>query len=103
MKFYEYDQNNSGGRFRGPAYKVYIEAPSAKVADSIAESQGLYFDGCERGEDCDCCGDRWDRASESDYRASESPPSEPLDMPSYVRAWADEAGAYMKVIRWGEK
>jgi hypothetical protein len=57
--FYEYGQNNSGGRFIEPALHVIIEADSTEEADSIAESKGLYFNGCEDGRDCDCCGDRW--------------------------------------------
>jgi hypothetical protein len=28
-------------------------------ANSIAESIGMYFDGCSDGRDCSCCGDRW--------------------------------------------
>lgn len=60
--FYEYHQNNSGGRFTsgyGLASIVIIEADSSEEADFIAESIGIYFDGCMDGRDCDCCGDRW--------------------------------------------
>lgn len=66
-KYYTFTQNNSGGRFRGPAHYVIIKATSAKQANSIAEENGLYFDGCDTGQDCNCCGDRWYRAySEKD-------------------------------------
>jgi hypothetical protein len=58
-KFYTYRQNNSGGRFIGPALYVIVEANSRNVANAIAEDNGLYFNGCETGEDCSCCGDRW--------------------------------------------
>ena len=64
-KFFCYNQNNSGGSFvidRRLAHYVIIEAQSGDEADRIAESIGIYFDGCESGDDCPCCGDRWDRA-----------------------------------------
>ena len=59
MSFYTYRQNNSGGRFIGPALYVIVEANSSNVAMAIAEEIGVYFNGCETGEDCSCCGDRW--------------------------------------------
>ena len=64
--FYTYNQNNSGGRFifkpkRGISHYVIIEANSGEEADERAEDIGLYFDGCSNGNDCRCCGDRWDR------------------------------------------
>lgn len=63
-KFFEFNQNNSGGTFitdasRGIGEYVIIEAADAKEANSLAQQKGLYFDGCESGQDCDCCGDRW--------------------------------------------
>ena len=68
MSFYTYNQNNSGGSFTGPAKYVVIEASSANVANAIAEDHGLYFDGCETGEDCSCCGDRWYRPYSYDIK-----------------------------------
>lgn len=63
MSFFVYAQNNSGGSFRhdsrGISVNVIIEAPDAHYADNRAESIGIYFDGCDSGADCDCCGDRW--------------------------------------------
>lgn len=66
-KFYYFSQNNSGGSFHmddlaGIGECVIIEATSAKHANSRAEEIGLYFNGCESGQDCSCCGDRWDAA-----------------------------------------
>lgn len=60
-RFYEYSQNNSGGRFRyekedGLGHYVIVEAANANQANSIAQDIGLYFDGYG---DCSCCGDRW--------------------------------------------
>lgn len=66
MKFYTYSQNNSGGTFCNPAKYVIVEAPSAHVANAIAEDNGLYFNGCQTGQDCPCCGDRWYKAWEDD-------------------------------------
>lgn len=62
--WYEFDQNNSGGCFViepriGIGPRVWIEADSVDQANDRAESLGIYFNGCEDGRDCDCCGDRW--------------------------------------------
>ena len=66
MPFYTFSQNNSGGRFRGPEY-VIIEAGNAGEANRIAvEDADIYFDGCYKGIDCDCCGDRWHPAYEDE-------------------------------------
>jgi hypothetical protein len=66
-KFYEFDQNNSGGSFdvdekRGIGVNVWIEALSVEDANDRAERIGIYFNGCEAGQDCECCGDRWSPA-----------------------------------------
>ena len=63
-KFFTYNQNNSGGSFHiskaeGICETVIIEANDANEANHIAESIGLYFNGCKNRIDCDCCGDRW--------------------------------------------
>lgn len=63
-KFFTFNQNNSGGSFsfdanRGISHYVIIEAESAEDANVRAESAGLYFNGCDEGMDCKCCGDRW--------------------------------------------
>jgi hypothetical protein len=64
--FYSFRQNNSGGRFvfdekDGISVLVVVEADSAEQAENRAESIGIYFDGCDAGIDCPCCGDRWYR------------------------------------------
>ena len=67
MNTYRYYQNNSGGGDDEDLPKLlFVEANSADEANTRAVSIGVYFDGCDSGEDCDCCGDRWARASESD-------------------------------------
>ena len=61
-KFYHFSQNNSGGSFNISellAHHVIIEAHSAEDANDRAISIGLYFNGCQDGGDCPCCGDRW--------------------------------------------
>jgi hypothetical protein len=63
-KFYNFDQNNTGGSFvvdNDLCHRLYIEAESADEATAIAEAMGVYFDGCDDGTDCECCGDRWYR------------------------------------------
>ena len=62
MPFFFYIQNNSFGRFESPMF-VVVKAENPDEANALAESVGLYFDGCEAGIDCDCCGDRWVAAS----------------------------------------
>ena len=86
MKRFTYSQNNSGGvydfpKWTGPAdlggvftaahhrrfaedVDVWVMAESAAEADMLAKKHaGVYFDGCASGRDCDCCGDRWHRAT----------------------------------------
>lgn len=63
-KFFTFSQNNSGGRFEhdkeaGIGHFVIVEALNSKDACDRAESIGLYFNGCDTGQDCECCGDRW--------------------------------------------
>lgn len=70
-KYYQFTQNNTGGSFSrndkaGIGNFVIIEAENAKQANSIAEEKGIYFNGCESGLDCSCCGDRWHRVNERD-------------------------------------
>lgn len=68
-KFYHYNQNNSGGIFidnDSVCEDVIIQARSAEEANSIAETIGIYFDGCSKGIDCNCCGDRWNKQYDED-------------------------------------
>lgn len=61
-EFFTYRQNNSGGSFQKDsnlAEFVVIEANGPTHANLRAEEIGIYFDGCEEGLDCSCCGDRW--------------------------------------------
>ena len=70
-KFYLFTQNNSGGSFdfmpmEGIAEYVFIEALDSKEANQKAQEIGIYFNGCEKDIDCECCGDRWYEVDESD-------------------------------------
>jgi len=90
-KFFTFRQNNSGGNFvhdekRGIGYAVCVEARDKKDACHLAEDIGLYFNGCDSGIDCSCCGDRW-----SDWVDGEKTPGlygQPIKgswgIPSYV-------------------
>lgn len=77
-KFYQYSQNNSGGRFHedasaGITHFVIIEAENIAHANSRAEEIGLYFDG---SGDCECCGSRWSEKYEwDDFDDSDPVPS----------------------------
>ncbi len=66
MKLYEYRQINTRGFYIDPCELLYVEAETSDGADIIAQSIGIYFDGIVNDSDCDCRGDRWDRASERD-------------------------------------
>ena len=62
--FLLFDQNNSGGGFdfdkkAGITETVVVEGNDYDHCISRALDIGIYFDGCEKGLDCDCCGDRW--------------------------------------------
>ena len=67
--FYRFRQNNSGGSFiedDNVSIRVHIEANSAEEANQLAQTHGIYFDGVRDEIDCECCGDRWYEANESD-------------------------------------
>ena len=93
--FYTYDQNNSGGSFvvdDRVTYTVIVEADSAEEADRIAEDRGIYFDGCDDGRDCPCCGDRWYRQHDGDGdKAPEIYGKHPKD---HKETWAKAGTAY---------
>lgn len=62
IMFYTFAQNNSGGCFDVDdkvTHFVIIEADNANLANELAESIGIYFDGVYDAVDCPCCGDRW--------------------------------------------
>ena len=84
MKWYRYRQNNSFGYDIGPKY-VYVQAPSHVEANDrvelgVIKGDGweVYFDGCVKNRDCNCCGDRWSRMAEwnetSDYSVYDGEP-----------------------------
>lgn len=86
MNWYEFYQNNSGGKFiinDNLCRLLYIEAENYPEAKKKAEDLGCYWDGVQKGIDCPCCGDRW-----NDYEHL-------VDWSSYsekgykVRAWED--------------
>lgn len=62
MAFYQWNQNNSGGFFVVDdklCHRIIIEASTLDEAEQKAFDMGVYYNGCEDGTDCDCCGDRW--------------------------------------------
>lgn len=65
VEFYEFSQNNSGGGFDVDdklCHRLFIEAEDSDSANEIAKTLGVYFDGVDKGDDCNCCGDRWSEA-----------------------------------------
>lgn len=73
MKYFEFCQNNSGGSFdvdEKLCHRLIIQAETELTAIEKVQDMGVYFDGCEKGIDCDCCGDRWYEPSEVDIKRS---------------------------------
>lgn len=58
-KWFEFDQNNSGGYYRGPAKRVFIQAADGDAAYSILAEQDDFTTNY-----CECCGQRWYWANE---------------------------------------
>lgn len=93
--FFTYSQNNSSGRYetserKGIGVYVIIEARNAKMANALAQSIGLYFDGVEAGIDCGCCGDRWSEAYEDD--GTETPQIYDTEVEDFAREDARKYG-----------
>lgn len=64
MKWYCFDQMNSGGYFvvnNKVCHRLFIEAESFDDAVKKAEELGCYWDGVSKNIDCPCCGDRWNK------------------------------------------
>ncbi|WP_247997707.1 DUF7296 family protein [Brucella tritici] len=69
--FWTFHQNNSGGSFdfdeaSGITHYTIIEATDLGHAISRALAIGIYFNGCDDGIDCGCCGDRWSEPWDKD-------------------------------------
>jgi len=58
-KLWHFRQNNSGGKYTGPAYNIVVEGDTIEEAWQEAEKLGATNDGS-----CPCCGDRWNDANE---------------------------------------
>ena len=89
MKYYCFTQNNSGGDFeyfpeKGISEYVIIEALDSISANNKAIEIGIYFDGCQSGIDCDCCGDRWYEVEESDGKEVPSIYGKALESDSFT-------------------
>ncbi len=85
--WYSYDQNNTFGTFELGVMKFHIEAETPEQADLIAEQQGVYFDGCDNGHDCECCGDRWYRADGCTTQKERPEPADPVDLWGLREVW----------------
>ncbi len=80
--YYTYTQNNSGGTFQDDnkvGMYVIVEADSSDQADKFAEGKAdIYFDGCDSGMDCSCCGDRWSQQWNDEGSAAPSIDGQPI-------------------------
>lgn len=99
-KWWFYSQNNPGGSFEFTdklSHYMIIEACSASHADLRLEELGGYFDGCDNGTDCSCCGDRWSRA----YGEGDSEPAyygTPLDKAESIFTWRNDGRGEIFVV-----
>lgn len=87
--YYTFRQSKSGGYYKidpseGISQYVIIQADNAEEANERAEEIGLYFDGCDYGMDCLCCGDRWYRSYEED--GTETPEIFGRSLLNYINA-----------------
>lgn len=94
--WFTYRQNNSGGSFDhvpedGIGIAVFIEARNKAHANTRAERIGLYFNGCDTGRDCSCCGDRWSEA----YSEGTAQPEQ------YEEPWRAVADGEEPKLDWG--
>jgi hypothetical protein len=106
MHWFKFDQNNSGGVFIRDdrvAHTVWIQARSADEANAKAESIGIYFDGCDTGDDCPCCGDRWYATSDHETDRYEVP-EEFTRIPGLYELREDpfEEGEFYTTMAWFE-
>jgi len=88
-KYYEFRQNNSGGSFiqnEFVARSVVFEAVSTSEASQLAIDVGIYFNGCDTGEDCPCCGDRWGNYPDL------------IELPVKVGGWFGSKATFCKTI-----
>lgn len=68
-RYYDFSQNNSGGDFHRDdnlGDTVIIAATDPEDANRRLQQLGGYFNGCDDGSDCSCCGDRWYEKSSYD-------------------------------------
>lgn len=94
LQWWEYRQNNTGGSFSydpqsGISVNVYVQARDPSEADFRAKEIGLYWDGCDSGQDCSCCGDRWYPQSYYGTPVEDVPPPDKVWAPefSYASKW----------------
>lgn len=90
--FYEFNQNNSGGRFdfneeKGLTHIVIIEAVDKEEAEYKAGRIGIYFNGCDTGRDCSCCGDRWGDLSYEEGSEAPMHYGEPIAAAKFGMRW----------------
>ena len=84
MAFFYYRQNNSGGKLYNNDIVgswVIVEHIDAEWANDFVQecTDGqVYFDGCDKRKDCNCCGDRWWRASGGGFYGVGKDNKEPL-------------------------
>lgn len=102
-RYYTFRQNNSGGSFTEDAQagigpSVCIEALDAGHANQRAESLGIYFNGCDDGMDCECCGDRWYPVSEHDADDVPSLYGQPLAADSWGPAFIHRLDGSIEAI-----
>ncbi len=94
MKFFMFNQNDSGGSFELTSkvcHRVVIEAETYEDAEKKAFELGVYY-GVDEGVDCYCCGDRWYAGDLVELNVNET-------IVSYCQRLANEYGRTVPDIR----
>jgi hypothetical protein len=101
MGVYVFDQNNSYGRWKGPAKNIIVEATDVEAAQRGAEAAGAYWNGCASGVDCPCCGDRWSKPwnDKPNYETVEEAVRALSDNRWRRPEWEEEAGGLYVIVR----
>lgn len=101
LKWYQFDQNNSGGSFvvnDKVCHRLFIEAESFDDAVEKAEDLGCYWNGVDDGRDCPCCGDRWNKWNDDSVNI-EKYKTEGYTVSIYDGIWSNTRGEWEKRYR----
>jgi hypothetical protein len=89
-RYFDFSQNNTGGDFHRDENlgdHVIIAAIDHEDANKRLQRLGGYFNGCDDGSDCSCCGDRWYEKGSYD-KGDEAPLICSMLIPQYMATFS---------------